>query len=186
MLLYNLLIFTDGDANTFLAGVARVNGYIKKVRASVLLLPLVVLGCSPCLPKGDADLAGAARNPQILTRLSARYAEVDVVLGADGIKSAVRDFVLGGGGATCTVGGTSEKHVAFSNTAAYRGFIPSALVKAAGFKTQLMDQPACCVDLGKVRGGSAICVEIDVYRISRSISSWYPGELVRSGTRTLT
>ena len=49
MLLYNLPIFTDGDANAFLAGVARANGYIKKVRASVLLLPLVVLACSRCL-----------------------------------------------------------------------------------------------------------------------------------------
>ncbi|KAI0751234.1 hypothetical protein C8Q80DRAFT_1097952 [Daedaleopsis nitida] len=41
MLLYNLPIFNDGDANAFLAGVARANGYIKR--------------------KGDPDLAGAAR-----------------------------------------------------------------------------------------------------------------------------
>ena len=33
MLLYNLPIFTDGDANAFLAGVARANGFIKKVRS---------------------------------------------------------------------------------------------------------------------------------------------------------
>ncbi|KAI0723530.1 hypothetical protein C8Q76DRAFT_723215 [Earliella scabrosa] len=41
MLMYNLPIFADGDANAFLAGVARANGFIKK--------------------KGDPDLAGAAR-----------------------------------------------------------------------------------------------------------------------------
>ena len=32
MLLYNLPIFTEGDANAFLAGVARANGFAKKVR----------------------------------------------------------------------------------------------------------------------------------------------------------
>ncbi|KAI0352721.1 P-loop containing nucleoside triphosphate hydrolase protein [Trametes cingulata] len=41
MLMYNLPIFTEGDANAFLAGVARANGFIKK--------------------KGEPDLAGAAR-----------------------------------------------------------------------------------------------------------------------------
>ncbi|TFK80493.1 salicylate hydroxylase [Polyporus arcularius HHB13444] len=69
--------------------------------------------------------------------------EADVVLGADGVKSAVRDFVVGAGGAA--VGAANEKHVAFSNTAAYRGIIPSALLKAAGFKTQLTDRPACFI-----------------------------------------
>ena len=33
MLLYNLPIFPDGDPNAFLAGVARANGFMKKVRA---------------------------------------------------------------------------------------------------------------------------------------------------------
>ncbi|KAI9063457.1 P-loop containing nucleoside triphosphate hydrolase protein [Trametes sanguinea] len=41
MLMYNLPIFTEGDANAFLAGVARANGFIKK--------------------KGDPDLTGAAK-----------------------------------------------------------------------------------------------------------------------------
>ncbi|RPD65123.1 FAD/NAD-P-binding domain-containing protein [Lentinus tigrinus ALCF2SS1-6] len=69
--------------------------------------------------------------------------ETDVVLGADGIKSVVRDFVVRASGAA--VGGANEKHVAFSNTAAYRGLIPAALLKAAGFKTQLTDRPACFI-----------------------------------------
>ena len=33
MLMYNLPIFTEGDANAFLAGIARANGYMKKVRS---------------------------------------------------------------------------------------------------------------------------------------------------------
>ncbi|KAI8984977.1 hypothetical protein BD414DRAFT_417885 [Trametes punicea] len=41
MLMYNLPIFTEGDANAFLAGVARAKGFIKK--------------------KGEPDLAGASR-----------------------------------------------------------------------------------------------------------------------------
>ena len=32
MLMYNLPIFTEDDANAFLAGIARANGYMKKVR----------------------------------------------------------------------------------------------------------------------------------------------------------
>ncbi len=84
--------------------------------------------------------------------------EADVVLGADGVKSAVRDFVVGAGGAA--VGGAKEKHVAFSNTAAYRGIIPSALLRAAGFKTQLTDRPACFIGPDKVRGGPGPAMRI--------------------------
>ncbi|KAI0800720.1 FAD/NAD-P-binding domain-containing protein [Fomes fomentarius] len=65
--------------------------------------------------------------------------ETDVVLGADGIKSVVRTFVLGG--TEAAVG--ADQRVAFANTAAYRGLIPYAVLKAAGFKTQLTDRPAC-------------------------------------------
>ncbi|KAI0334913.1 P-loop containing nucleoside triphosphate hydrolase protein [Cubamyces sp. BRFM 1775] len=41
MLMYNLPIFTEGDANAFLAGVARANGFVKK--------------------RGEPDLTGASR-----------------------------------------------------------------------------------------------------------------------------
>ncbi|KAH9858330.1 FAD/NAD-P-binding domain-containing protein [Lenzites betulinus] len=59
--------------------------------------------------------------------------EADVVLGADGIKSTVRRFVIGG----------ADSRVAFGNTVAYRGLIPYAKLKAAGFKTDLFKAPAC-------------------------------------------
>ncbi|KAH9897855.1 FAD/NAD-P-binding domain-containing protein [Cubamyces lactineus] len=60
--------------------------------------------------------------------------EADVVLGADGIRSTVRDYV---------VGGEPGAHLAFGNTMAYRGLIPRAVLEAAGFKTDVKDIPAC-------------------------------------------
>lgn len=67
--------------------------------------------------------------------------EADVVLGADGIRSTARDFVVGGVG----------KRVAFSNTVAYRGLIPGAVLKAAGFTTDVKGTPACFMGPSKVR-----------------------------------
>ncbi|KAI0363144.1 FAD/NAD(P)-binding domain-containing protein [Pilatotrama ljubarskyi] len=60
--------------------------------------------------------------------------EADVAIGADGIKSSVRKSVLGG---------VYDSRQAFSNTVAYRGLIPHATLKAAGFKTDLRQSPAC-------------------------------------------
>ncbi|EIW63980.1 FAD/NAD-P-binding domain-containing protein [Trametes versicolor FP-101664 SS1] len=65
--------------------------------------------------------------------------EADVVLGADGIKSSVRKFILGG----------KDDRAAFSNTVAYRGLIPYPKLKAAGFKTELTASPACFVGPSK-------------------------------------
>ncbi|KAI9056981.1 FAD/NAD-P-binding domain-containing protein [Trametes sanguinea] len=62
--------------------------------------------------------------------------EADVVLGADGIKSSVRKYVLGG----------VDDRLAYGNTIAYRALISYAKLKAAGFKTDLVDAPACFVD----------------------------------------
>ncbi|KAI0756258.1 FAD/NAD-P-binding domain-containing protein [Daedaleopsis nitida] len=73
--------------------------------------------------------------------------ETDVVLGADGIKSAVRRFVVDCGAAATATG--TDTRVAFSNTAAYRGLIPYAALKAAGFKTQLTSRPACFIGPSK-------------------------------------
>ncbi|KAI8981132.1 FAD/NAD-P-binding domain-containing protein [Trametes punicea] len=59
--------------------------------------------------------------------------ETDVVLGADGIKSSVRKYVLGG----------VDDRLAFSNTVAYRALIPYPTLKAAGFKTDVLQAPVC-------------------------------------------
>ena len=71
--------------------------------------------------------------------------ETDIVLGADGIRSAVRNYVVADG---------AEK-VVFGNTVAYRGLIPHAALKAAGFNVQLADRPACFVGPDKVRETTA-------------------------------
>lgn len=68
--------------------------------------------------------------------------EADLVLGADGIKSVVRDYVLGA---------DSRSRVVFSNTVAYRGLVPHAPLKAAGFKLKLTDRPGNLIGPDKVR-----------------------------------
>ncbi|KAI0652410.1 FAD/NAD-P-binding domain-containing protein [Trametes meyenii] len=87
--------------------------------------------------KRCVGLAVAPANPH---RVTVRFAdgsthEADVVLGADGIRSSVRDFVVGGVG----------RRAAFSNTVAYRGLITRAALTAAGFKTDVAVSPACFV-----------------------------------------
>ncbi|KAI0699364.1 FAD/NAD(P)-binding domain-containing protein [Cerioporus squamosus] len=59
--------------------------------------------------------------------------EADVVLGADGVKSAVRNFVVDG----------EDRRLAFSHTVAYRGLIPWPKLQEAGFKINAMDHPVC-------------------------------------------
>ena len=66
--------------------------------------------------------------------------EADVVVGADGIRSTVREYLLGDG----------DKRVAFSNTVAYRGLIPYKDLQAAGFETPVTQDPACFVGPSKV------------------------------------
>ncbi|RPD65133.1 FAD/NAD(P)-binding domain-containing protein [Lentinus tigrinus ALCF2SS1-6] len=65
--------------------------------------------------------------------------EVDVVLGADGVKSSVRDFVLEG----------KDRRLAFSHTVAYRGLIPWTQLQEAGFKIDASEQPVCIMGPSK-------------------------------------
>ena len=66
--------------------------------------------------------------------------EADVVLGADGVKSHVRNFVLGG----------DDRRLAFSHTVVYRGLITWPKLEAAGFKITVKDYPVCITGLDKV------------------------------------
>ncbi|RDX51872.1 FAD/NAD(P)-binding domain-containing protein [Lentinus brumalis] len=59
--------------------------------------------------------------------------EADVVLGADGVKSSVRNFIVDG----------PDRRLAFSHTVAYRGLIPWSQLEAAGFKIDVSDHPVC-------------------------------------------
>ena len=64
--------------------------------------------------------------------------EADLVIGADGIKSIIRNAVV------------SDPHLCFSNTYAYRGLIPINILKLAGVKTDVQSRPLCWVGLGMV------------------------------------
>ncbi|KAI0777182.1 FAD/NAD-P-binding domain-containing protein [Trametes elegans] len=70
--------------------------------------------------------------------------EADVVLGADGIKSVARKFVLGDAAG-------ADNRTAFSNTVAYRGLVPYDKLREAGFKTDLTQHPGCFVGPDRVR-----------------------------------
>ena len=69
-------------------------------------------------------------------------ATADVVIGADGIKSVVRGAVTGA---------DPSAAVQFSQGFVYRGVVPTAEVKAAGVKTDLIQRPICFVGPKKVR-----------------------------------
>jgi len=60
--------------------------------------------------------------------------KADVLVGADGIKSAVRSFVE-----------VDAQPLRFSKTFAYRGLIPTDEVKASGVKTDLTIRPVCYI-----------------------------------------
>ena len=64
--------------------------------------------------------------------------EADLVIGADGIKSVVRNAVV------------SDGRLVFSNTYAYRGLIPMDTLESAGLKTEVRSRPHNWVGLGSV------------------------------------
>ena len=68
-------------------------------------------------------------------------ATADVVIGADGIKSAVRGAVTGV---------DPSGAVTFSQCSCYRGLAPTEAVKAAGVKTDLTRRPILFTGEGKV------------------------------------
>jgi len=70
--------------------------------------------------------------------------EADVIIGADGIKSAVRGSII------------ASKHLAFTNTVAYRGLVSAQTLKDAGFKTNASARPINFVGNDKVCCGCAL------------------------------
>ncbi|KAJ6563567.1 FAD/NAD(P)-binding domain-containing protein [Mycena vulgaris] len=65
--------------------------------------------------------------------------ETDVIIGADGIKSALRSPVLGSG----------ERVVQYTNCVAYRGMVPADTLRLAGVKAGLGKDTYCFVGLDK-------------------------------------
>ncbi|TFY80957.1 hypothetical protein EWM64_g3057 [Hericium alpestre] len=83
----------------------------------------------------DISVSGAERSPIVLHFSDGTTHETDFVIGADGIKSSVRDFV---------VHGSSTPYVpTFTNTVAYRGLVSIEELMRAGVKSQLTPTPIC-------------------------------------------
>ncbi|KAK1227110.1 hypothetical protein PQX77_009891 [Marasmius sp. AFHP31] len=78
--------------------------------------------------------------------------EADIVIGADGIRSVTRHFVIG----------EDARPLVFANTWAYRGIVPNEDLIRAGMKTDLSLRPTCYVGKGKhiicfpIQGGKVI------------------------------
>lgn len=93
-------------------------------------------------------------------RLLVRFAdgtshETDVVIGADALKSLVRDFVIA---KDCAAPSST---ITFSNMAICRGLIPLPQLQAAGFKARLTHEPACYL------GPSKVCAQLILIPYSR-------------------
>ncbi|KAF5374932.1 hypothetical protein D9758_000565 [Tetrapyrgos nigripes] len=73
--------------------------------------------------------------------------EADLVIGADGIKSVTRDYVIGD---------KDFKPLKYTHTEAYRALVPHQDLVNAGVKTDLQTRPVCFVGLG----GHLICFPI--------------------------
>ena len=84
----------------------------------------------------------ASDSPELVVHFAdGTTAMADVVVGADGIKSAVRGAVISTDPGEAAV---------FSQTSCYRGLIPAETLKAAGVKTDLTARPHCFFGPGKV------------------------------------
>ena len=68
--------------------------------------------------------------------------ESDLIIGADGIRSVTRRYVLDSG---------SNSSLVFPNSSAYRGLIPTEALKQAGVQTVFTGRPVCFVGSGKVQ-----------------------------------
>jgi salicylate hydroxylase len=84
------------------------------------------------------SLGRASSGRQVIHFADHTTYEADLVIGADGIKSIVRNAVV------------SDGHLVFSNTYAYRGLIPMDTLKSAGLKADVQSCPHNWVGLGGV------------------------------------
>ncbi|KAF7436423.1 hypothetical protein PC9H_003256 [Pleurotus ostreatus] len=68
-----------------------------------------------------------------------------LVIGADGIKSTIRKYVVDplAGDAEHNTNRNNKTNLAFSGSSAYRGLLPNSTVVAAGVKIDLTVQPVC-------------------------------------------
>ncbi|KAJ3502824.1 hypothetical protein NLJ89_g8712 [Agrocybe chaxingu] len=81
----------------------------------------------------------AASDRQLLRFADKSTFEADLIIGADGIRSAVRKVIVG----------DESSCLGFSNTVACRGLVPIDALKAEGMKVPVHTRPHCWTGLGK-------------------------------------
>lgn len=82
--------------------------------------------------------------------------EADLVVGADGIRSSVRNVVSGDPKVD-----SCAPRAAFMNIVAYRGLIPTEDLVKAGAKIDFAECPVCFVGISKV--GNCLCIANTTY-----------------------
>ena len=93
--------------------------------------------CVAVIPQNDSSVVKFADGSSI---------ESDIVIGADGVRSCVRAYVVSGS----TEETEGNTRVAFTNTRAYRGLIPATALKEVGVTEDLTKRPHCYCGEGKV------------------------------------
>jgi len=99
------------------------------------LMPLLDSGVAK-FDKRCVSVERACSGRQVIHFADNTTYEADLVIGADGIRSIIRNVVV------------SHGCLAFSDTYAYRGLIPIDTLKSAGLKTDVQLRPHCWVGLG--------------------------------------
>lgn len=85
-------------------------------------------------------------------------AEADIVLGADGIRSVIRSYVIDSPSRSGSEAGDERENdslhpitrAVFTNTVAYRGLVPIEIVNKLDLKVDLSPRPLCWVGHGNV------------------------------------
>lgn len=75
-----------------------------------------------------------------------------LVIGADGIKSTIRKYVVDplADDAERNTNSNNKTNLAFSGSSAYRGLLPNSTVVTAGVKIDLTVQPVCFCGIDRV------------------------------------